>query len=194
MNHLCPDDVLDDVYENLVVFQQPWYQPTNVRTKCRAVLVDWMLEVFDARVDQDLRLVFLAVNLFDHHMHLHRINEAKLQLVGTAALWIGSKVYSSHPYAICELVYMAADQYTAKEIVAMERTLLLENNHSVTGSLLPDFCEASSKLQKHTLMHPALMCYSPDDLALTLEEHESKVQHPTYRNCYNTLITTLVPK
>lgn len=66
----------------------------------------------------------LAVNYIDRFLSFMSVVRAKLQLVGTAAMFIASKYEEIYPPEIGEFVYITDDTYTKQQVLRMEKLLL----------------------------------------------------------------------
>jgi len=64
---------------------------TDITSNMRTILVDWMIEVTDEyRMHRET--LFLAVNFVDRFLSVMAVQRGKLQLVGTAAMFIAAYV------------------------------------------------------------------------------------------------------
>jgi cyclin-A len=95
----------------------------DINDSMRAILVDWLVEV-----SEEYRLhsetLCLAVNYIDRFLSFMSVVRAKLQLVGTAAMFIASKYEEIYPPEIGEFVYITDDTYTKQQVLRMEKLLL----------------------------------------------------------------------
>uniref|UniRef100_A0A5F8GP13 Cyclin-A2 n=1 Tax=Monodelphis domestica TaxID=13616 RepID=A0A5F8GP13_MONDO len=89
----------------------------------RAVLVDWLVEAGEEYSFQNETL-HLAVNYIDRYLSSVLVSRGKLQLVGTAAMFIASKFEEMCPPNVAEFVYLANDQYTKSQVIGMEQMML----------------------------------------------------------------------
>lgn len=129
LNWTCP--YKSDIYQYLTEQEQkfrprPHYmkkQP-DITMSMRSVLVDWLIEV-----GEEYKLlsetVHLAVSYVDRFLSQMSVLRAKLQLVGTACLFIASKYEEIYPPELKDFVYITDDTYTKKQIIRME-TLILQ--------------------------------------------------------------------
>merc|ERR1719312_2210481 len=85
----------------------------------RQILVDWLVEVSEEYKLQTETL-HLAVNYIDRFLSLMSVQRSKLQLVGTAAMFIASKYEEIYPPDTSEFVYITDDTYTKRQVLRME--------------------------------------------------------------------------
>ncbi|CRK96014.1 CLUMA_CG009454, isoform A [Clunio marinus] len=95
----------------------------DINDSMRAILVDWLVEVSEEYRLQSETLC-LAVNYIDRFLSYMSVVRAKLQLVGTAAMFIASKYEEIYPPEIGEFVYITDDTYTKQQVLRMEKLLL----------------------------------------------------------------------
>ena len=68
--------------------------------------------------------LYLAVNFIDRFLSLMSVQRAKLQLVGTAAMFIASKFEEIYPPDVTEFVYITDDTYTKRQVLRMEHLVM----------------------------------------------------------------------
>merc|ERR1719431_2319145 len=91
----------------------------DITHNMRQILVDWLVEVSEEYKLQTETL-YLAVNFIDRFLSLMSVQRAKLQLVGTAAMFIASKFEEIYPPDVTEFVYITDDTYTKRQVLRME--------------------------------------------------------------------------
>lgn len=89
----------------------------------RTILVDWLVEVAEEYRLQNETL-YLAVSYIDRFLSYMSVVRAKLQLVGTAAMFLASKYEEIYPPDIGEFVYITDDTYNKKQVIRMEQLIL----------------------------------------------------------------------
>ncbi|XP_065345261.1 G2/mitotic-specific cyclin-A-like [Cloeon dipterum] len=89
----------------------------------RSILVDWLVEVAD-EYNLHSETLFLAVSYIDRFLSYMSVVRGKLQLVGTAAMFIASKFEEIYPPDVNEFVYITDDTYTKKQVLRMEHLIL----------------------------------------------------------------------
>jgi len=95
----------------------------DITTNMRQILVDWLVEVSEEYKLQTETL-HLAVNYIDRFLSLMSVQRSKLQLVGTAAMFIASKYEEIYPPDVSEFVYITDDTYTKRQVLRMEHLVL----------------------------------------------------------------------
>lgn len=120
------DDILDYLREaELRHRPKPMYmrkQP-DISHSMRTILVDWLVEVGEEYRLQNETLC-LAVSYIDRFLSVMSVVRAKLQLVGTAAMFIAAKYEEIYPPDVGEFVYITDSTYTKKQVLRMEQLIL----------------------------------------------------------------------
>ncbi|KAL3267479.1 hypothetical protein HHI36_011602 [Cryptolaemus montrouzieri] len=95
----------------------------DINHNMRTILVDWLVEVAEEYKLQSETL-YLAVNFIDRFLSYMSVVRAKLQLVGTAAMYIAAKYEEILPPDVTEFVYITDDTYTKRQVIRMEHLIL----------------------------------------------------------------------
>ncbi|XP_017881629.1 cyclin-A2 [Ceratina calcarata] len=130
MNFFDVEEYRADVYNYLRAREtqhrpKPGYmkkQP-DITYSMRSILVDWLVEVAEEYRLQTETL-YLAVSYIDRFLSYMSVVRAKLQLVGTAAMFIAAKYEEIYPPDVGEFVYITDDTYTKKQVLRMEHLIL----------------------------------------------------------------------
>jgi cyclin A len=96
---------------------------SDITSSMRSILVDWLVEVSEEYRLQPETL-FLAVSYTDRFLSQMSVLRGKLQLVGTASMYIASKYEEISPPDVSEYVFITDDTYTKKQVLRMEHLLL----------------------------------------------------------------------
>lgn len=126
---------------------------TDITMNMRSVLVDWLVEV-----GEEYKLhpesLYLAVSYTDRFLSHMSVLRAKLQLVGTASMFISSKYEEIYPPELKDFVYITDDTYTKKQILRMEHLILRVLNFDLSVptaySFLQLYCSISNASQTVT--------------------------------------------
>lgn len=95
----------------------------DITYSMRSILVDWLVEVaVEYRLQTET--LYLAVSYIDRFLSYMSVVRAKLQLVGTAAMFIAAKYEEIYPPSVKEFVYITDDTYTEKQVLRMEHLIL----------------------------------------------------------------------
>ncbi|XP_019873543.1 cyclin-A2 [Aethina tumida] len=124
------EEYRDDIFKYLREHEmknrpKPGYmkkQP-DVTPNMRTILVDWLVEVAEEYKLQ-CETLYLAVNFIDRFLSYMSVVRAKLQLVGTAAMFLASKYEEIYPPDIGEFVYITDDTYNKRQVIRMEQLIL----------------------------------------------------------------------
>nr|CAI5852422.1 unnamed protein product [Callosobruchus analis] len=95
----------------------------DVTSDMRTILIDWLVEVAE-EYRLSTESLYLAVNFIDRFLSYMSVVRTKLQLVGTAAMFLASKYEEIYPPAIREFVYITDDTYTKRQVIRMEQLIL----------------------------------------------------------------------
>lgn len=95
----------------------------DISHSMRTILVDWLVEVGEEYRLQNETLC-LAVSYIDRFLSVMSVVRAKLQLVGTAAMFIAAKYEEIYPPDVGEFVYITDSTYTKKQVLRMEQLIL----------------------------------------------------------------------
>jgi len=125
----CPE-YANDIYQYLLEFEKQtrpkskyMAKQPDINMNMRAILVDWLVEVAEEYKLHDETL-YLAVNYIDRFLSQMSVLRGKLQLVGTAAMFIAAKFEEIYPPELGEFVYITDDTYSKKQVLRMEHLIL----------------------------------------------------------------------
>lgn len=125
-----PEIYMEDIYKYLRDCEErhrpkPHYmkKQTDITIGMRSILIDWLVEVAEEYKIHNETL-FLAVSFIDRFLSHMSVLRGKLQLVGTAAMFIAAKYEEIYPPEVGEFVYITDDTYTKKQVLRMEHLIL----------------------------------------------------------------------
>ncbi|XP_011638462.1 cyclin-A2 isoform X1 [Pogonomyrmex barbatus] len=95
----------------------------DITYSMRSILIDWLVEVAEEYRLQDETL-YLAVSYIDRFLSYMSVVRTKLQLVGTAAMFIAAKYEEIYPPDVGEFVYITDDTYSKTQVIKMENLIL----------------------------------------------------------------------
>lgn len=95
----------------------------DITSSMRSILIDWLVEVSE-EYKLNTETLYLAVNYTDRFLSQMSVLRGKLQLVGTASMYIAAKYEEISPPDVNEFVYITDDTYTKKQVLRMEHLLL----------------------------------------------------------------------
>lgn len=119
-----------DIYHSLVEKEAKYAPKWNYMEKqgdisfqMRCILVDWLVEVAEEyKLHQET--IHLTVNFIDRFLSYMSVQRPKLQLVGTACMFIAAKYEEIYPPDVGEFVYITDDTYSKKQVLRMEQLVL----------------------------------------------------------------------
>lgn len=119
-------DILKGMKEREVNYLPKWNYMTkqpDITFTMRSILVDWLVEVGE-EYKLNTETLFLAVNFIDRFLSFMSVQRAKLQLVGTACMFIAAKYEEIYPPDVTEFCYITDDTYTKRQVLRMEQLVL----------------------------------------------------------------------
>ncbi|XP_065201125.1 G2/mitotic-specific cyclin-A [Planococcus citri] len=117
----------------------------DVSYSMRTILVDWLVEVAEEYKLQPQTL-FLAVSFIDRFLSLMSVVRSKLQLLGTAAMFVASKYEEIYPPDVGEFVFITDDTYSQKQVLRMEYLILKVLAFDISGPTAITFVQHFSVL------------------------------------------------
>ncbi|XKL64012.1 hypothetical protein PGB90_004098 [Kerria lacca] len=133
----------------------------DITYSMRTILVDWLVEVAEEYKFQ-IQTLFLAVSFIDRFLSSMSVVRSKLQLLGTAAMFVASKYEEIYPPNVSEFVFITDDTYTQKQVLRMEYLILKVLSFDISGPTIITF-----------LHHFAVLCDIPEkvlNLSMYLSE------------------------
>lgn len=105
---------------------------TDINSKMRAILVDWLVDVH-CKYDLLPQTLHVAVRLIDRYLEKDlAVPRQRLQLVGVTAMFIASKYEEIYPPEADDFVRITDNAYTRDEVFKMEEELLASIGYRVT--------------------------------------------------------------
>ena len=104
---------------------------SQITTKQRAILVDWLFELSNEWKFFD-DTIHYAVSYMDRYLCLKQEDSGTLQLLGATCMWIAAKYNEIYPPELDEFVYMAADTYSKKSFLRKEADVLTVLNFELS--------------------------------------------------------------
>ncbi|XP_030385511.1 G2/mitotic-specific cyclin-A [Scaptodrosophila lebanonensis] len=95
----------------------------DINHSMRTILVDWLVEVSE-EYNLDTETLYLSVVFIDRFLSQMSVVRSKLQLVGTAAMYIASKYEEIYPPDVGEFVFITDDTYNKSQVLRMEQIIL----------------------------------------------------------------------
>lgn len=95
----------------------------DINYSMRTILVDWLVEVSE-EYKLNTETLFLAISYIDRFLSCMSVVRAKLQLLGTAAMFIAAKYEEIYPPDVSEFVFITDDTYSKTQVLRMEQILL----------------------------------------------------------------------
>ena len=87
----------------------------DITNGMRAILVDWLVEVVE-EFKLEPQTFYLSMSIVDRFLSCMSVLRSKLQLVGTAGVYIAAKFEEIYPPEIGDFVYITDDTYTKSQV------------------------------------------------------------------------------
>ena len=130
----------------------------DISHSMRSILVDWLVEVGE-EYKLNTETLYLAVSYIDRFLSYMSVQRSKLQLVGTAAMFIASKYEEIYPPDVGEFVYITDDTYNKRQVLRMEHLVLKVLGFDLSGPsanvFLTQMCQMSGSQDK--ILHLAMV-------------------------------------
>lgn len=95
----------------------------DINEKMRGILIDWLVDVH-LKFKLQEKTLYLAVNILDRYLEKETVMRDKLQLVGSTAMLLASKIEEIYPPEIRDFVFISDNAYAKAEIISMEEKML----------------------------------------------------------------------
>jgi hypothetical protein len=119
----------------------------KIEETIRSTLVDWLIQIhYNFKLLPES--LFLTVNVIDRYFSKHQISKREVQLVGIAALLIVTKYEEIYPPILKDFIYITENEYTAEEILDMEKKILFALDFDLNLCSSFRFLERFNKLGK----------------------------------------------
>jgi serine/threonine protein kinase len=103
---------------------------TDINSKMRTILVDWMIEVC-MKFKLDHQTFFLACTYLDLFLMKQLVTRSNLQLVGCTSILIAAKIVEVWSPEVSDFVEISNSTYTMAQIIAMESIMLTALNYDL---------------------------------------------------------------
>lgn len=87
----------------------------DISSNMRSILMEWLVEVADEYKLQPQTL-YLGTSYVDRFLSRMSVTRSKLQLLGTAALFLAAKLEEIYPPELKDFVYITDDTYTKRQV------------------------------------------------------------------------------
>lgn len=127
----------------------PTYMSSQLKIEetIRSTLVDWLIQIhYNFKLLPET--LFLTVNVIDRYFSQHQITKREVQLVGISALLITTKYEEIYPPILKDFIYITENEYTAEEILDMEKRILFALDFDLNLCSAFRFLERFNKLGK----------------------------------------------
>lgn len=143
-----------EIHENMLKVETKWncnpnymVLQTKIDEQIRSTLIDWLIQIhYNFKLWPET--LFLTVNMIDRYFSVAQVSKREVQLVGIAALLIITKYEEIYPPLLKDFIYITDNEYTAEEILDMEKKILFALDFDVSLCTSFRFLERFSKLSK----------------------------------------------
>ena len=113
----------------------------------RSTMIDWMI-----KIHYNFKLLpeslFLTINVIDRYCSQYQISKREVQLVAVAALLMVTKYEEIYPPLLKDFVYISDNEYSAEEILDMEKKILFALDFDISLCTPYRFLEKFAMLAK----------------------------------------------
>lgn len=95
----------------------------DISSNMRSILMEWLVEVAD-EYKLHSQTLYLGASYVDRFLSRMSVTRSKLQLLGTAALYLAAKLEEIYPPELKDFVYITDDTYSKRQVVKMEQVIL----------------------------------------------------------------------
>ena len=117
----------------------------DINSRMRAILIDCLIDVH-LKYKLLPQTMYIAVNLIDRYSKKNDTNRAKLQLVGTTAIFISCKYEETYPPDLKDFIYIIDGAYLKSDDLRMENKILSNLNFDVTFLIQGALFEAYKRI------------------------------------------------
>ena len=171
-NHLAAPQYAAEIYANYHRVEESYRAPSNymdnqpeVTPWMRGVLVDWLVEVH-LKFKLMPETLYITVNIIDRFLATRTVKRKELQLTGVAAMFLASKYEEIWAPEVRDFVYICDKAYTRKQIVEMEKNIVIALKFKVTFPTSYHFAARYMKAANSTDKEFAHLCQFLIELAL----------------------------
>eukprot|EP00261_Vitis_vinifera_P003410 XP_002268488.2 PREDICTED: G2/mitotic-specific cyclin S13-7 isoform X2 [Vitis vinifera] len=184
-NELAAVEYVDDIYqfykmtedENRTIHYMDLQ--TDINSKMRAILIDWLVEVH-RKLELMPETLYLTINIIDRYLSTKIVSRSELQLVGITSMLIACKYEEIWAPEVNDFVCISDNAYAREQILQMEKSILTKLEWYLTvptpyvflvryikASVAPDqeMEEMVFFLTELGLMNYSTILYSPSMLA-----------------------------
>lgn len=87
----------------------------DISSNMRSILMEWLVEVAD-EYKLHSQTLYLGASYVDRFLSRMSVTRSKLQLLGTAALYLAAKLEEIYPPELKDFVYITDDTYSKRQV------------------------------------------------------------------------------
>ena len=87
----------------------------DISSNMRSILMEWLVEVAD-EYKLHSQTLYLGASYVDRFLSRMSVTRSKLQLLGTASLYLAAKLEEIYPPELKDFVYITDDTYTKRQV------------------------------------------------------------------------------
>lgn len=119
-------EYLDDIFRHYFEVESRHLPPptymdmqTDIRPDMRRVLIDWLVEVH-TMFNLKPETLFLGINILDRFLSVKVVQRSRLQLVGSAAMFVASKYEEMYAPEVEDFVYVSDKAFNREDVLHCE--------------------------------------------------------------------------
>ncbi|CAB3399032.1 unnamed protein product [Caenorhabditis bovis] len=131
----------------------------DIDEKTRAILVDFLVETQET-FELNHETLYNAVKIIDMYLAKTRnVRKCKIQIAACAAVFLASKYDERSPPLVDDLVYMAGDEFSREEFLAMERELFSQIDFDLGSPLSYRYLRRLARVSRTSMVSLTLARY-----------------------------------
>lgn len=134
---------------------------SDIDSKKRAILINWLVEVSD-EYNLQTETLFICTNIIDRFLSKMSLPTSNFQLLGVAAMFIASKYEEIYPPNLYQFVEVTDDTYSGQQICQMEQEILKTLDFRISLPTVSFFLKqifAYNKFSKKVYNLAEYLCY-----------------------------------
>ncbi|XP_021772223.1 G2/mitotic-specific cyclin S13-7-like [Chenopodium quinoa] len=136
-NELAVVEYVEEIYKFYRTTEDEYrvfdYMPlqSHINEKMRMILIDWLVEVHN-KFELLPETLYLTIDLVDRYLSTKIVSRKELQLVGISSMLLACKYEEIWAPEVNDFMSISDNAYTHKQILAMEKEILLKLEWNLT--------------------------------------------------------------
>jgi len=105
---------------------------TELKDTSRAFLIEWIIDVH-RKFRLTPEALYVTIHIIDQFLSKKKVKKSALHLLGVSTLLIAAKYEEIYPPELKDFLMVSENLFTNKQVLQMERDILMEINFKVTA-------------------------------------------------------------